>query len=225
MPVNEDKTTDKAREKAREFDRIADSVFAPIYPLIAERLVALGGLRKGRCLDIGSGGGHVGIAAAAYFEGDIILLDNNPHALALATERLLRHPDRRGRIKTLAADVHAMPLESASIDLVISRGAMWFWDKEKSLREIWRVLAPGGAALIGGGYGSAELKAEIYRKMSELNGEDWSVQRKRTTDNATPEDYAQTLDTLKGEFKTIEYQVIHEDSGDWLMIRKTPGAP
>jgi ubiquinone/menaquinone biosynthesis C-methylase UbiE len=206
----------KKAAKALEFDRIADEIFAPIYPVIAERLLELAGVYSGRCIDIGCGGGHLGFAAAKHFEGELLLLDSNSYALELAEKRI-DEADRR-RIKTICGDVHAMPLAPDSVDLILSRGAMWFWDKEQSLREIWRILAPGGTAIIGGGYGTAELKQAIYRKMSERNGEDWTISRKKTTEGASPEDYALVLDQIG----LTPYEEIHEESGDWLILRK-PG--
>jgi SAM-dependent methyltransferase len=203
--------------RASEFDRIASEIFAPIYPVIASRLLDLAGIYRGRCLDLGCGGGHLGLAAAERFEGEILLLDSNPHALELAEKRV--SPRDQGRIKTILADVHAMPLPPNSVDLAISRGAMWFWDKEQSLREIWRVLAPSGAAVIGGGYGTAALKAAIFQRMSCLNGEDWSIRQKKTMDGVSPDDYARVLDQgLLAE--SFYYRVIYEESGDWLLMRK-----
>jgi ubiquinone/menaquinone biosynthesis C-methylase UbiE len=214
MDKPERSAEEKAAAKALEFDRIANVVYAPIYPAIAARLLELAGIYSGRCLDIGCGGGHLGFAAAKHFEGELVLLDSNPHALELAEKRI--HEQDRGRIRTLCADVHAMPLPPDSFGLILSRGAMWFWDKERSLREIWRILAPAGVAIIGGGYGTAELKEAVYRKMSEFNGEDWSISRKKTTDGSSPEDYALVLDQME----LRHYEVIHEGSGDWLILRK-----
>jgi SAM-dependent methyltransferase len=213
---------DRQAAKAREFDRIADEIFAPIYPVIARRLLELAGIYRGRCLDLGCGGGHLGFAAAQWFEGELILLDSNAYALELAEKRM--PPRNRDRVKTLLADVHGMPLPPESADLILSRGAMWFWDKERSLREIWRVLAPGGAALIGGGYGTAELKAAVYRRMSGLNGEDWAVRQKKTVEGHSPEDYALVLET-EGfwHHPGNTYEVIHEECGDWLVLRKGRG--
>ncbi|GHV80371.1 hypothetical protein AGMMS49944_21620 [Spirochaetia bacterium] len=202
----------QAEAKAREFDKIAGEVFVPIYPVIAAGLLELGGIYSGRCVDIGSGGGHLGLAAAALFQGEIILLDSNPYALELAKERI-----REGRISVLCADVHDMPIPSGSVDMVISRGAMWFWDKQRSLAEIWRILAPAGAALIGGGYGSPAMKAAIYRVMSELNGDDFEMRQKKNTDGNSPEDYAPVARALG----IGDVSEVHDDTGDWLVLRKT----
>jgi ubiquinone/menaquinone biosynthesis C-methylase UbiE len=206
-------------EKAREFDEIASGVFAPVYPVIAARLLELSGIYSGRCVDIGSGGGHLALAAAGLFAGEIILLDSNPYTLELAKGRITEVD--RGRVSVLCADVHDMPLSAGSADLVISRGAMWFWDKERSLAEIWRILVPAGAAIIGGGYGSPALKAEIYRVMSERNGDDFGARQKKNTDGNSPEDYAPVARAMGID----DVSEVHDDTGDWLVLRKkAPGA-
>ncbi|MDR0723071.1 MAG: class I SAM-dependent methyltransferase [Treponema sp.] len=201
-------------EKALEFDRVAEEVFAPIYPVIASRLLELAGVHRGRCLDIGCGGGHLGLAVAKGFEGTVILLDVNPYAVAIADQRIPE--EARGCIHALWGDVHALPLTDASMDLVLSRGAMWFWKKEASLKEIWRILAPGGAAILGGGYGTAQLKTAIYQNMSVRNQEDFGEQQEKRTQGATPEDYAQVMERLDMGVP----RCIHEESGDWLLFRK-----
>ncbi|GHV29460.1 hypothetical protein AGMMS4952_15200 [Spirochaetia bacterium] len=201
-----------AKAKALEFDHIASEVFAPIYPVIAARLLELGGIYRGRCVEIGSGGGHLALAAAGLFTGEIILLDSNPYALELAEERIAGKD--RGRVSTLCADVHDMPIPAGSVDLVISRGAMWFWDKQRSLAEIWRILAPAGVAIIGGGYGSPAMRAEIYRVMSERNGDDFEARQKKNTDDNSPEDYAPVAMAMGiGDVREV-----HDDTGDWLVL-------
>ncbi|AEF86055.1 methyltransferase type 11 [Treponema primitia ZAS-2] len=205
---------EKARAKALEFDRIADEVFAPIYLPIARRLLELAGISRGRCVDLGCGGGHLGLALAELVTNEITLLDSNPYALELAARRI-KEADRE-RIATLCADVHAMPIAEASAGLVVSRGAMWFWDKEQSLTEIRRILAPGGVAVLGGGYGSPALKTEIYRVMSERNGDDFGARQQKTTQDSLPEDYAPVAQSLG----FAEVRVVHDDTGDWLLLRK-----
>ncbi len=45
-----------------EFDRIAREVFPPVSLLIAEQIKEITGITEGVCLDIGAGGGYLGIA-------------------------------------------------------------------------------------------------------------------------------------------------------------------
>lgn len=69
-------------------------------------------------------------------------LDVDPAVLAAARQRL----ERRGIDAELVhGDVRAMPFPDASFDLVVDFGTCWHVaDAERALREIERVLAPGG---------------------------------------------------------------------------------
>ena len=143
-------------ENALEYDAIASGVFAPLYPVVAEAILERTGVLSGRMLDVGCGGGHLGFAVMerAPFEG--WLVDVSPDAVELCRERSLG----RGlgdRCRCLVGDVHALPLEDAFFDLVVSRGSMGFWrDYPLAFGEIRRVLKPGGRAYVGGGLGNRE---------------------------------------------------------------------
>jgi ubiquinone/menaquinone biosynthesis C-methylase UbiE len=202
------------KEKATEFDNIAETIFFPIYPIIAARMLEIAAIRGGLCLDIGSGGGHLGIALSKLWDGEVILADNNPAAVEIAARRLAAN--RAERIETLFGDVHDLPLAQSSVDLVVSRGAMWFWDKARSLLEIWRILADGGAAVLGAGFGNKELSDRIAKEMTVLNGEDWPQSRKRFTDGASPSDYADIASDIG-----LPSEVIKDESGEWLVLRKS----
>ena len=124
------------------YDEIADTIFRPIYPRIAEDILSATGVTGGRMVDVGCGGGHLGLALMerAPFTGTF--LDVREEALALARRRA----EERGllpRCSFLAGDVHQIALPDGCADLVISRGSMIFWsDQERAFREIYRILAP-----------------------------------------------------------------------------------
>jgi len=43
------------KKDSKEFLTIADTIFAPIYPVIAEQIVTNTGIHSGTALDVGSG--------------------------------------------------------------------------------------------------------------------------------------------------------------------------
>ena len=76
------------------------------------------------------------------------------------------------RARTIVADVHKIPLPDGSINLVISRGSIPFWkDPAVALKEIYRVLAPGGRVYVGGGRGTPEMQARMQAKLKEMGKE------------------------------------------------------
>lgn len=70
-----------------------------------------------------------------------------------------------------------MPFPDNSVDLVVSRGSIFFWDDPvKGLQEVYRALRPGGKAMIGGGAGSGYPKeaaeARIASRKKKLEGDE-----------------------------------------------------
>ena len=157
---------------ANKFDTIARGPFAPVYPLLASQILARSAITSGVCLDLGSGGGYLGLALAFRSRLRVCLLDESEDMKAIA-ERNIEELQLTSRVVAICGDVHNIPLKSGSVNLVVSRGSIYFWDDlAQVLREIWRVLAPGGQVCIGGGFGSKELREEIIRKMREKEP-DW----------------------------------------------------
>jgi ubiquinone/menaquinone biosynthesis C-methylase UbiE len=201
---------------AGEYDAIAQEVFAPIYPVIARRMLELTGVSSGFCVDAGAGGGHMGLAMSELFDGEILLLDNDAQAVEIATRRIA---DRLAhRVSARVGDIHALPLADGAADLFISRGALWFWEPERSMRELWRVLARGGAACVGSGYGSAELRAQVYKKMSERTGTDYAARQSARRSPVSIREYADVLVSLGAE----SCRVVCDESGDWIVVQKAP---
>ena len=108
----------------------------------------------------------------------MILFDESQDMLNLA-QGYIRQNGLEARMKTLLGDVHDIPLADESVNLAVSRGSMFFWnDRVKAFREIYRVLAAGGAAVIGGGFGNLNLLREIEEKMLKRNPQ-WKEERQQ----------------------------------------------
>ena len=203
--------------KAYEFDEIAQNVFLPIYQLIANQIKKETGIKDGVCLDIGCGGGHLGFALMKITNLDIIFLDNNKDALDISNKRS-EDLGMADRTNTILGDVQSIPFKDKSINLVISRGSLWFWeDKKKSLEEIYRVLMENGIAYIGGGFGDEETKKQVYEKMKQRDGEDFGEKRRKFTTGNDVEFYTGILK----EIGIKNFNIKDDEEGLWLIIKRT----
>ncbi|NLM29817.1 MAG: class I SAM-dependent methyltransferase [Methanomicrobiales archaeon] len=199
---------------ADRMDKIAKTVFAPIYPVIAEQILDRCGITRGRCLDIGSGPGSLGIALAEASDLVITLLDSSPEALEIA-EGNVRGAGLLDRISLLPGDVHEIPLPAGSVDLIVSRGSIFFWDDlPRAFAEIYRVLAPGGKTYVGGGFGTADLRDSITEAMLKKNP-DWKNFRDK---NLGQDNQARIAGIVKD--LGLPHRVINDDSGFWIVIEK-----
>jgi SAM-dependent methyltransferase len=111
-----------------------------------ELMLDLADARPGsRVLDIAAGAGEQTLTAARRVgpTGSVLATDIAPNLLALAAE------DARQagltNVETRVMDGENLELEDASFDVVISRvGLIYFPDQQRALREMLRVLKPGG---------------------------------------------------------------------------------
>lgn len=200
---------------AHEYDRIAEEVFAPAFPAIAKLILEKYGRKDGKCLDIGSGGGHLGFAMLNLSQVEMVFLDNKPDALELADRRIIdRHLEKRA--STLLGDATNVPAPDATYDLAISRGSLWFWgDQKKGLAEAWRVLKPGGMAFIGGGFGDESLKDQIVKQMRSRDP-GWDGFQKNLRKGNPHEGFAPMLH----EIGIDHPEILDNQGGFWIIFKK-----
>ena len=129
---------EQAHSPAEVYDaQFVPALFAHWGPIIA----AEAEVREGdRVLDVACGTGALTTTVADIVgpAGSVAGLDANPEMLAVARRKPVQ-------IEWLEGKAEALPLPDESFDAVVSQfGFMFFNDKPQALREMMRVLKPGG---------------------------------------------------------------------------------
>jgi SAM-dependent methyltransferase len=146
-----------------------------------DRLVAWGRARAPRrVLDIATGGGHTALAFAAIA----------PRVIALdVTEPMLRAArdfvDGRSatNVAFVAGDVEALPFREASFDVVTCRlAAHHFADVPAAVRQVQRLLRPGGAFLVQDILGRDEAESAAFITEVERRRDPSHVRAYRATE-------------------------------------------
>jgi SAM-dependent methyltransferase len=187
----------------------------PSYLSVAKQVAEDYAKGASNCLDLGCGPGELTVEVARATGVETTGLDIEPEALTLA-EQYAAQQHLASPTHWVAADVHALPFPDNSFDVVMSRGSIFFWrDQATALREIMRVLKPGGWAFLGGGSGRfmSEDQAQASRQPSP-------------TDAAHRFNFPFPLDNvpaLMARAGISDYRHITE-GGSWIEFRK-PAAP
>jgi ubiquinone/menaquinone biosynthesis C-methylase UbiE len=117
-----------------------------VFAAWAPRVVALADLQPGeRVLDIACGVVARLAAQQVGRTGNVIGLDLNPGMLAMAASIASSDPDASAPIAWREASATKMPFPDAAFDVAYCQlGLQFFPDRAAALREMYRVLVPGG---------------------------------------------------------------------------------
>ena len=201
------------------YDKTARGANAPLYTYYAKKIKKHTNITAGRCLDIGCGGGYLGLALAAITDLHVTFMDISDEMLKKASDHIIED-GLSERADTLHGDVHDIPLPDASFDLIISRGSIPFWENPgKALSEIYRLLAPKGNTFVGGGKGTPEMRARLEAQRKKAGKERQGQHKGR---HKNPEEKMRRLDfdrILKDE--RIQCFKLHTgDDGRWIQMWK-----
>jgi demethylmenaquinone methyltransferase / 2-methoxy-6-polyprenyl-1,4-benzoquinol methylase len=136
---------------ASNYDLMNDLMSFGLHRLWKHFTLAQSGVRLGqKILDVASGTGDLAKSFADKVgeTGSVVLSDINDHMLAVGRSRLLD----AGKVKNISyvqADAEQLPFKSNEYDCVtVAFGLRNMTDKPAALREMFRVLKPGGKLLV-----------------------------------------------------------------------------
>jgi len=131
---------------------------------------------KGFWVDLGAGRGQLTVPLVEATGNAVVMIDPDVEAMQKGLS-LAREKGLQDKLLAVVGVAETLPLADDSVDLLVSRGSIFFWDDQaKGLEEVYRVLRPGGKAMIGGGAGSgypARATEELIEgRKSRMEGEE-----------------------------------------------------
>jgi len=136
---------------ARRYDLMNDLMTWGLHRRWKRSAIRLSGARSGdAALDLAGGTGDIAVRLARVVgpTGSVVLADINPSMLAEAERRLAGDPVA-ARISLKEADAEDLPFADRSFDVVtIGFGLRNVTNKERAIREMLRVLKPGGRMVV-----------------------------------------------------------------------------
>ncbi|MGE5304925.1 MAG: class I SAM-dependent methyltransferase [Alphaproteobacteria bacterium] len=148
-----------------------NTLWLPVYPFMADHVIALSGARSGHVLDLGPFAGGLAVSLLGKSDAFHAKVVDESARLLQWTARSAQKAGCASRLTVHRAMFEPIPEPDSSFDLVLVRGAFFFLTP-LLLSEIKRVLRAGGLAWVGGGYGPLtpdEVFAPIAERSKQWN--------------------------------------------------------
>jgi ubiquinone/menaquinone biosynthesis C-methylase UbiE len=157
-----------------------------------------------RVLDIGCGSGNTACMVAQQYGAQVVGVDLSEVMIVQARKRAYRE-GMMEKVEFRVADVYQLPFEDGTFDVVLAESALTplLGDKHQAMKEIVRVLCPGGRV----GVNESTFDQSISENLLVLMDEHPAIHG-----HFSPE-------TLRGLFEQANLQITH------ISVRKSAEAP
>ena len=190
--------------------REINALWLPVYPYMVDHLLATSGVGGGRFLDLGPFAGGLALDILHRCGTFAVMVIDESESVLRWVEEKTAEGGCRSRLTTRRRPIDPIPDADAAFDLVAVRGAFFFLTPTL-LREVKRVLRPGGFGWVGGGYGPTtpdEVIAPIAHRSRVLNE---AVGKRRIT--------AEDARVMAGLAGLEECTRVVTEGGLWLEVR------
>lgn len=188
-----------------------NELFKPLYPYVSRQILENFQREEGRVLEIGPYGPGISIEISKTLpKVKIFVGDDFPGLLKYFQQKVQEVKDRA---KVILFNKYYLPFKDESFDLAIFRGAFFFWEEEhRILKEMGRVLKPGGLMMPGGGFGKSAPDSLIESILPESH----RLNRKLGKKVLSSEEVERILE-LAG---LKEKAVFEKEHGFWVKVVK-----
>jgi SAM-dependent methyltransferase len=183
-----------------------NELWEPIYPFLARWISKHCPRMPGLSLEMGPFSGGISRGFIGLFQDTrtVCLMSENEVA---DTVRKQFGP----KMEILVGSLERLPFV-ASFDVAVFRGAFFFLTPPM-IRETYRILKPGGRALLGGGYGPLTPSGEITKIADESKRLNDRLGKRRISKGE--------LEHMVREAEMEKYSEILEEGGLWLLLKRT----
>jgi 2-polyprenyl-3-methyl-5-hydroxy-6-metoxy-1,4-benzoquinol methylase len=144
-------------------DRLLPTIYQERHNTALEWIQQLGFPISARILEVGCGAGLISLALAR--KGHFVDALDSTTAMLHMTRSDAVNEGLQDRIRIHVADVHALPFDAQTFDLVIAIGVLpWLHSERLAVQEMQRVLKPGGQLLV-----TADNNARLNRLLDPLS--------------------------------------------------------